>query len=844
MTINEVPNNKPNAPDNLTEVGDSKPIAPANLTEQGTSKPVAPANLTEQSGSVPLAPVNLTETAKSDPLAPANLTEIAGSDPLAPSVVSGTFENFVKFSEQFDNAAYNKTAGITVTPNQAIAPDGTLTADLIVIDTINRIIGQATDLPIGVLCTASVYIKGTLGNTIKMSAGGVEITIVLDGTFQRISNTAISNSTTFNLNTFGGATARSFLLWGAQLNKGGLAPYLQTTTAARTGNDPIAPANLTEVADSTPLAPVNLVETASAGINRTLSPLFNFNASLGLPDSVTYSRSSSASYIETFKGPLGRYQTRLTNDYVGSVENLALYSENFDNAVWGKLDLTFIKKQNEFICLEGNSSSEHRLDQNGVGVSYSSYTLTAKAYKGNRGIALRLGNNYTVTFDLINGIVESNNSNVIASIKYAGDGFYDCSVYNSAPSNDIIRMNLSSNGSLSYQGDNVSGVILKRAQVTVGAKPLPYVRTFESAVTEAFTAKPRYEEKGLLVEGASTNLAIRSEEISNASWSKINSTISVNEIQAPDGSFSADLLVEDGVNGPHSANLPISFAVNTVYTFSIYLKAGKRTRAVVTVGGTGLSGAGGSGADLVSIVDLTNGAIVSSLNDLRVEDAGNGWYRCSVTVTTDSDGGSIEARINLVQGTGTTTSYAGGGAGANAGVYMWGAQFEALPFASSYIRTEGSTVSRAAETLDSGLSINSSEMSVSVNYSTIGSSTFESLSMFELGSNLTDRLAIFSNVNNSDRRVILASNGSVVINAQAAGLTSDVVGRTTLTVKSNEGKFYVNDNLIFTDTSCIVPLLSGLIIGRNVVNSGRIYGHLKNAEVYDLALTAKEVKAL
>jgi hypothetical protein len=41
-------------------------------------------------------------------------------------------ENLITRSEEFDNAAWSKTAGLTVTANAAVAPDGTMTADRIV----------------------------------------------------------------------------------------------------------------------------------------------------------------------------------------------------------------------------------------------------------------------------------------------------------------------------------------------------------------------------------------------------------------------------------------------------------------------------------------------------------------------------------------------------------------------------------------------------------------------------------------------------------------------------------------------------------------------------------------
>ena len=888
-------------------------------------RPSAPSDLTEQAVSAPVAPTNLTEQAKSEPLAPTNLTEQAKSAPSIGNTLNAITENLLLQSEVFNNAIWSKIGDATITANVQIAPNGTATADLFstVLGGSGNRLAQSYAIPdITETYTWSVYVKNSTATQAVIRVqytGAATYSEIVSYTFaSNETTTSGSAATTYATTTdvgdgwyrisvtsvkvgdvvgvdcriYGGGTTGNFWIWGGQLNRGSLASYIQTTTSIITPqviaptnlteiavseptapsnlteiavSEPLAPTNLTEIADSTPLAPVNLTELADAGINRTLSTLFNFNAALGLPDSVTYSRSSSASYIETFKGPLGRYQKRITTDYVGSVENLITYSEDFDNAAWTKTsgavfadkELSPFGNRNADRFIPDTSTTNHNLLQTLSFTTGLTYTLSfyAKAESISLvqmflGSAAFAADNY-VNFDLSTGTI-TGSASAIGSIRFISNGWYMCSITATATASASTSVRITSLDSPSttrnsiYASDGISSFLVWSAQLTQSTKPLPYVRTFEAAVTQSFTASPRYEEKGLLVEGASTNLAIRSEEVDNASWSKINSSVLVNQILAPDGSYSADLMVEDGVNGPHSANLPISFAVNTVYTFSIYLKAGKRTRAVVTVGGTGLSGAGGSGADLVSIVDLTNGAVVSSLNDLRVEDAGNGWYRCSVTVTTDSDGGSIEARINLVQGTGTTTSYAGGGAGANAGVYMWGAQFEAKPFATSYIRTEGSTVTRALDNPIEKQTI----LNIVPRFSILTESFDDGLS------SSASRTLFALNGGNTQNRVQLGYNNAGLVSFT----TVDNVFQGSLTAPLESGKKFTAC-LVF-DSGVMVLYLNGVIVdtqnienptrnGLSILDIGQLTssqnflnGHIKRLEIYDLALTANEVKKL
>lgn len=128
--------------------------------------------------------------------------------------------NLVSYSEKFDNASWSKTAGVVVTSNSETSPDGTLTADTINFGASNRIVSQATTLATGVVTTGSIYVKGISGQTIQLAVGGVDVLFTLNGNWQKLEATRTSVTSIFNLNTFGGATARIISVWGAQLVTG------------------------------------------------------------------------------------------------------------------------------------------------------------------------------------------------------------------------------------------------------------------------------------------------------------------------------------------------------------------------------------------------------------------------------------------------------------------------------------------------------------------------------------------------------------------------------------------------------------------------------------------------
>lgn len=169
-------------------------------------------------------------------------------------------QNLLLQSEQFDNAAWNKTnagAGIppVVTANQGVAPDGTLTADRVDFNcggtTISdrSWVSQTISITQGLAYTDAIWIKAfdaaTVGKTIRFiveNGGGSAPTVfTITSDWQRISvaGTAATASTVNVLietrGTVTSSTTASVLLWGAQLNTGSTAlTYTATTTAPYT----------------------------------------------------------------------------------------------------------------------------------------------------------------------------------------------------------------------------------------------------------------------------------------------------------------------------------------------------------------------------------------------------------------------------------------------------------------------------------------------------------------------------------------------------------------------------------------------------------------------------------
>lgn len=177
------------------------------------------------------------------------------------------------------------------------------------------------------------------------------------------------------------------------------------------------------------------------------------------------------------------------------------------------------------------------------------------------------------------------------------------------------------------------------------------------------------------------NLLFFTEAIDNAVWTKTNATAVFDQIANPLGQLiDADKLVDDTTNGPHSAtDASPTLVSGAAYTFSVYAKADERNRIYLRMTDTGSAYSATKEAwfHLSGVAGTASNA--SAGTTARIEALDNGWYRCSITATTDT-AGSTECVIGLAAAAGQT-DYIGDGF---AGAFVWGAQLEQANTASPY----------------------------------------------------------------------------------------------------------------------------------------------------------------
>jgi hypothetical protein len=199
---------------------------------------------------------------------------------------------------------------------------------------------------------------------------------------------------------------------------------------------------------------------------------------------------------------------------------------------------------------------------------------------------------------------------------------------------------------------------------------------------------------GFLTEPSTTNLALQSETIDNASWSKTNVAVTADAVTAPNGFTTGDAIIGSAVGGAHfvAQNVTLSAAV---HTWSAWVKAGTGTgnKAVLLSEAVASNGACFKLSDCTKIANFA----ASTPTETFAESWGDGWCRVgfSWTATAVSTGLRIFASDDLDSCASNDENYAGDAATTD--IYVWGAEVEAFPTMTSYQTTTTASATRSAD---------------------------------------------------------------------------------------------------------------------------------------------------
>ena len=306
----------------------------------------------------------------------------------------------------------------------------------------------------------------------------------------------------------------------------------------------------------------------------------------------------------------------------------------------------------------------------------------------------------------------------------------------------------------------------------------------------------------LLLEPSRTNLFTYSEDFSQSFWNKASSSVTLTSQIAPNGTSNS---VYNLVGT--SANLYAGGVTGVQHTLSFYIKSNNQ------------------GKDKFKL-RLGNNTSVEYT-------ATNEWVRYEYTETPTTNVFGI-----------TTTSAPNN----EFDLLVWGGQSEQGSYATSYIPTSGSAVTRLADVCNNGGNdqvINSTEGVLYAEISALADDLSSRIISLSDGTD-TNRVNLFYFSQSNDLAVNYRVSGSTVVSF-IADLT-DITNFSKVAFKWESGNFkmYVDGTLIDEDTNTTMlpsDTLDVLSFSRGDGSFG-FYGNVKDVRVYNTALTDQELQNL
>jgi hypothetical protein len=612
-----------------------------------------------------------------------------------------------------------------------------------------------------------------------------------------------------------------------------------------------------------------------------LSPslILQFAGAQTMDPRITFTRSTTATYYGT--------QTAVAE------QNLLVQSQ-VNNAGWNTTNTTL--SDNTQVAPDGTTTAATLTDNATSGGHISNqvpapvllagtdYTLSLymKAGTNNFGVltltnATTAQNGITAVIDLSSGTITQigSGTSATAGLFFAegvGSGWYRVVITGSsvagfnraefglAPA--ATGNTFSSIQRIAYSGTGTSiyvwgAQLEQRSEVTAytpttTAPITNYIPVLETAAINAprFDYAPTTQTPlGLLVEESRTNLLTYSEQFNNAAWTKTRASITANAVVSPDGTVDADKLVEDTATGSHTVRPTTSTTITsgTTLTTSVFVKAAEGAFVIVGIGD-------GSGVNISrSTFNLSTGAITNSTTATAnvsapipsIAPVGNGWYRCSVTATVTV---AILAQQWIFKGSNATgaASYTGDGV---SGIYIWGAQLETGAFATSYIPTVASQVTRAADRASmTGTNFSSW-------YNAAEGTLYAEWDMYAFNAGLNYRATFNDGTTSNSLRMRLAPSGTtqvrhdVVNSSTATTLGSPSTVNLTLTKEAmafatNDYAGVINGATVVTSSTLTLPTATQLSIGSRETGISQLNGRIRKLVYYPRRLSNAELQGI
>jgi len=555
---------------------------------------------------------------------------------------------------------------------------------------------------------------------------------------------------------------------------------------------------------------IGLLSSTTLSSNGGLFPAMALNFLQPFLDSrITFTRGSNATLVDS------------TGKITYAPANLVFNSADVTNASWNKLS-------------------------GGTAASATTFNFTStfgSGFENQTAVTLAAGTNVVASFfasgsgTIQIGIVDGSGA--------FGSTFTTVVLTGTLTRYSVSRTLVDANALLRVR--NTSGVAVTGATCTqMQLEPVTYQTapgTYNATTTAAYYG-PRFDydpvtlaAKGLLIEEARTNIMLQSQAL-ETTWTRGNilafgSGSVVNAIAAPDGTTSAEFIVPDTTGGvAHFMAQSVSHTAAS-YTISAYVKAGAYTKFAFRENTT---------LGTYATFNVSTGTVIETNGTATIQNAGNGWYRCTLTYT----GAAVSQAMGLyvlhaAYTSGSPHLYFWAGDGTS-GLYMWGVQDELGSFATSYIPTVASQVTRSADVATM----------TGTNFSSWYNSVQGTFAVGFTSNGFTSNAMIFSVTDGTLTNLIQsywsAATTITMDGGALATMTLTAAQNTASTLayayKLNDYAAVINGGSVTTDTSGTPPSTMSQL---NISNrNGSLFGngHIRSIAYYNTRLTNATLQAL
>ena len=333
----------------------------------------------------------------------------------------------------------------------------------------------------------------------------------------------------------------------------------------------------------------------------------------------------------------------------------------------------------------------------------------------------------------------------------------------------------------------------------------------------------------LLLEPLSTNLITHSEDFSQ--WIGSGCTVG-NSSSVVNPSNSNNIGIITGAVGTTVKFARINVITSlSILTYSAFFKYNSHQWVQIASGGT----------SEYANFDIQNGVVGNkALNTTStIDDFGSGWYRCTLSTSVASTPSNMAfALIDTANSSRLEVTSSVGSA------YIWGAQLESLPYATSYIPTSGAIASRLADKVTGAGDATTFNSTEGVLY--VEAAALETGRITISDGTLTNRITINVSTNDSSISGFVNVNNATQYDFYESVQSVFNYNKIAVKYKENDFSFFINGTKYDVDTSGSTFAANTLtsLSFNNGVSGSNFTGKVKDLRTYNTALTDAELTEL